>query len=182
MTIDLIEAARAGAPQDVERLIEAAWPHAFRIARSILHDHALAEDAAQDACASVYLAIPTLRSADAFSVWFYRIVVRAAWAIERRRPPLAVIEPSVDETRDFDRSVMRLDVLSALARLSAAQRTAIVLHYYAGLNSREIAAVLRIPDSSVRFHLMRAKRVLERLLSDRDVTHGTLREVVAGAV
>lgn len=182
MTTELIEAARAGGSREIECLIEAAWPHAFRIACSILHDRAIAEDAAQEACASVYLTIATLRSADAFRVWFYRIVTRAALTIERRRPVLANGESPPGDAREFDRSIVRLDVWNALALLSPAQRTAIVLHYYVGMSSREIAAVLRIPDSSVRFHLMRARRTLERLLSDGETPRGVLREAVAGAV
>jgi RNA polymerase sigma factor (sigma-70 family) len=76
---------------------------------------------------------------------------------------------------------VRLDVVRALGQLSRAQRAAIVLHFYADMNSREIAAVLRVPDSTVRFHLVRAKRKLEALLGDHRVPV-RLMEAVANAV
>jgi DNA-directed RNA polymerase specialized sigma24 family protein len=56
-----------------------------------------------------------------------------------------------------------------------------VLHYYAGMTSREIAEVLCVPDSTVRFHLARAKRKLETLLGDHH-THANLMEAVAHVV
>jgi RNA polymerase sigma factor (sigma-70 family) len=180
---ELIEAARRGSAADVESLIRDVWPHAFRIASGILHDRALAEDAAQEACASVYLTIAKLRRVDAFKVWFYRIVARQALAVRRRSPSaVAPFEPAVGDVREFERSVVRLDVVAALARLSPAQRAAVVLHFYADLNSREIARVLQIPDSSVRFHLMRARRALERTLGDAESGNRTFAEAIAGAV
>ncbi|HEY1655124.1 MAG TPA: sigma-70 family RNA polymerase sigma factor [Candidatus Tumulicola sp.] len=181
-TASTVERAISGTRADVETLIREVWPHAFRIASGILRDRALAEDAAQEACAIVYLEIPKLRSSRAFSVWFYRIVAREALALRRRSPaPVEPCEAPVDGRRETDSSVARLDLVSALGRLSTTQRTAVVLHFYAGLNSREIAAVLRMPDSSVRFHLMRARRALERLLHDDGDAARAFSEAAAGA-
>jgi RNA polymerase sigma-70 factor, ECF subfamily len=178
---DLIEAARLGEPGAGDRLMAEAWPHAYRIARSILRDADLAQDAAQEACAIVYRSVTGLRSAFAFRVWFYRIVLREAMRLDRKRALLAMFawEPAAHE--DLTESIVRLDVVRALGQLSRAQRAAVVLHFYAGMNSREIASVLRIPDSTVRFHLVNAKRRLETLLGDHRIsTH--LMEAVASAV
>jgi RNA polymerase sigma-70 factor (ECF subfamily) len=184
MIADLIDAARSGKPQDADALIEAVWPHAFRIAMSIVRERTAAEDAAQEACARAYLAIPQLRYTEAFGVWFYRIVVREANAVRRRMPATSELEDVQPGGREIDASVARVDVRNALHRLSRAQRTVVVLHYYAGLNSREIASVMRIPDSSVRFHLMRAKRALEKMLGAGPCGVDELRlsEAIAGAV
>ncbi len=160
-----IEAARDGRAEAAERLIAAAWPHAFRIAYSIVHERALAEDAAQEACAIVYRRIDRLREAAAFRVWFYRIVVREAMRTARYRLHAAAELPEYADASLGDAN-LRIDVLRALAKLSPAERATTVLHYYAALNSREIAAVMRIPDGSVRYYLMRARRSLERLLGD----------------
>jgi RNA polymerase sigma-70 factor (ECF subfamily) len=161
----LIAAARDGDATDVDRLIEAAWPHAFRIALSLLRDRALAEDAAQEACAIVFRGIVRLRSIEAFGVWFYRIVLREAMVLERRSRPSRLIG---DFTRRLgtDDAIIRIDVLDALARLAPVQRATVVLHYYERMNSREIAAILDMPDSSVRFHIMNARKHLERMLED----------------
>jgi RNA polymerase sigma-70 factor (ECF subfamily) len=178
---DVIEAARLGEPGAGDRLVAQAWPHAFRIARSILRDRELAEDAAQEACAIVYAKAATLRSVFAFRVWFYRIVVREAMRLDRKRAlhSLFAWEPAANP--ELGDSILRLDVLRALGRLSRAQRAAVVLHFYAEMNSREIAAVLGIPDSTVRFHLVHAKRRLETLLGDHCIAFH-LTEAVSNAV
>lgn len=160
-----VEAARAGDDAAVETLLRAAWPHAYRIALSILRDPAGAEDAAQNACAVMLHALPRLRAAEAFGAWVYRIVVREAFAVGRWLPqhePL-VADALASSTSLTDAEV-RVDVLSALGKLSPNERAAIALHYYADLKSADIAEILEMPDSTVRYHLMHARRKLEALL------------------
>ncbi len=162
---ELIEAARNGAPAQIERLIEAVWPEAYRLAYAILGERTSAEDAAQEACVVAYRTIASLRSALAFRVWFYRIVVRRASDFKRRR---ARREPIVAESAtDADRSDM-IDIWCALSALPRTLRDVVVLRYFEDLSSREIASILRIPDGTVRFRLMTAKRRLRPLLDDTE--------------
>ncbi len=164
--LNTVRVACGGAREDVEELIRASWPHAYRIARSILRDRWLAEDAAQEACSILFRSIGELRSPGAFKVWFYRIVVHESLAILKRQGAIVESsdEPALD---DLGGSILRMDVLHALGRLSPRQRAIVALHYYAGLNSREIGKVLRVPDGTVRFHLSTARRALEPLLTEK---------------
>lgn len=169
---ELIEAARDSSGDAMERLLRMLWPHAFRIARSIVQDRGLAEDAAQEACALIYRQLAQLRNADAFRVWAYRIVIREALRATRRiaqsnNSPAAVYEMDVDT---------HIDLLSALAQLPPKLRAAIVLHYYAEFNSTEIGKSLGIPSATVRFHLARARQRLKRIL-DAENRFATLVEV-----
>lgn len=163
---DVIEAARAGRPGAADRLVAQAWPHAFRIAYSLLRDRDLAQDTAQEACAAIFTGISRLRSVQAFRVWLYRIVVREAALLERKRALGQVLGFNRSGVDDIDLSTMRADVLRALGKLPTQQRAVVVLRYYAGMNSSEIAAVLGVPAGSVRFHLVTARRALERLLGE----------------
>ncbi|GAC1388488.1 MAG: RNA polymerase sigma factor [Vulcanimicrobiaceae bacterium] len=159
-----VEAARLGTQEAIEQLIRTVWPDAFRIALSITGDRHLAEDAAQEACALLFRSIRKLRSVDAFKVWFFRIVMREARKLQRKN---VAEEYCRDRTLSLDLSqtITNLDLHSALSKLPAEQQTAVLLHFYADLNSREIAKVLGIPDSTVRFHLMRARRSLHATLT-----------------
>jgi|SRR5579863_4558020 len=163
MNRELIEAARLRGGADVDRLIEAAWPDAYRLARAVLGDAHAAADVAQESCVVLYRSIGSLRSADAFRVWMYRIVVREAGEYKRRGTqhlPDATRESYVEDATDA------LDVWRALSALPHHLREVIVLRYFEDLSSREIAAVLRIPDSSVRFRLMIARRRLRPMLGE----------------
>jgi RNA polymerase sigma-70 factor (ECF subfamily) len=170
MNQELVEAAARGGQADIERLIEAAWPDAYRLARSVLGDASAAQDVAQEACVALYRSIAGLRSADAFRVWFYRIVVREATDYQRRRRRAESISGTVAETQADPTDA--LDVWRALDRLPSSLRKVVVLHYFEDLSSREIARILRIPDGTVRFRLMVARRRLRPLLGELlDVPH-----------
>jgi len=159
----VIEAARNGDAPQIEALIEIVWPDAYRLARAILGEDQPAQDAAQEACIILYRTIASLRNAAAFRTWFYRIVVREASDLRRRRLRSEEIDikHAADETA-------ALDVWRALASLPQHLRDVVVLRYFEDLSSREIAQVLRIPDGTVRFRLMIARRRLLPLLAIDD--------------
>jgi RNA polymerase sigma-70 factor, ECF subfamily len=159
----IIESARSGGDA-LDSLIAAVWPEAYRLALGILHDRGLAEDAAQEACATIARSLPSLKNPDAFPAWSYKVIVSHALAAARRRPRAQ----SLDALADRGICVESTDALAlhvALAALSPLQRATILLHYYAGLSSSEIAAAIGLPSSTVRFHLMRARRALRKALS-----------------
>jgi RNA polymerase sigma-70 factor (ECF subfamily) len=151
----------------LDALLVEIWPEAYRVAFGVLHDRGLAEDAAQEACASIARGLPSLRSCAAFYGWMYRIVARHATVVAKRRKRTAEldypIEPRVVTSEDD-----RLDILDAIARLPLSQRCCVVLRYYAGLNSSEIAAALGAPAPTIRFQLMLARRALRSTLASID--------------
>lgn len=159
----LIEAAPSD-PDSLERLIAAVWPEAFRLAAAILRDHALAEDAAQEACASMAAALSSLKVKGAFRAWFYRLVVNEAITISRRRRETATLNDLTFLAMETD-NALALDISRALQRLPTEQRVVVLLHYYAGLSSREIAIASHVPAPTVRFRLMLARRALRRALA-----------------
>jgi RNA polymerase sigma-70 factor, ECF subfamily len=97
----LIEAASSDSGA-LEQLIAQVWPEAFRLATGILRDRPLAEDAAQEACASMAIALPSLKSAAAFRTWFYRLVVNEAITISRRRRETITLQAAACEPVEFE--------------------------------------------------------------------------------
>src|SRR5215210_3453771 len=135
MRQQLIERAMRGdqdafgqlAAQDIDRL------HA--VARLILRDPHLAEDAVQEALIRCWRQLPKLRDVASFDGWLYRILVRAAadQSASRRRFTGSVqslrLEPN---TPDQTRAVADRDQLDqGFRRLSLEHRTVVVLHHYA---------------------------------------------------
>lgn len=158
---DLIEHARTGSADDIERLIAAIWPDAYRLARAVLGTASGAEDVAQEACVLVYRNITSLRSVGAFRVWLYRIVMREA--LQAKRSQLldrGALKTAIQETAPEE----SMDLWRALNSLPQPLHAVVVLRYFEDLTSREIASILRVPDGTVRFRLMIAKNRLRRLL------------------
>jgi RNA polymerase sigma factor (sigma-70 family) len=58
--------------------------------------------------------------------------------------------------------------MSALRRLTPAQRAAVYLHYRADLPVREVAAIMGSSSAAVKVHLMRGRRRIAELLTDHE--------------
>ncbi|HVA28344.1 MAG TPA: sigma-70 family RNA polymerase sigma factor [Candidatus Baltobacteraceae bacterium] len=173
---DLIESAKRD-DFGLERLIVAVWPEAYRIALGILRDRGLAEDVAQDACASIARSLPALTNNSRFAAWAYKIITNHAMTAARRRPRAEALDALGASAIESDQSDV-LDLQRALAALPLLQRVAMLLHYYAGLTSFEIADAAGVPASTIRFHLMLGRRALRRALAPHDATHHS-KEIVS---
>src|ERR1700761_5137289 len=90
----LVIAAQSGDPAAVLELLRSVWPDAYRVARTMVVDHATAEDVAQDACLQVLGALGGLRDPERFAPWFLRIVVNAASGRLRKRGRDRLHEPA----------------------------------------------------------------------------------------
>ncbi len=147
----------------MDRLIAELWPEAYRLSLAILRDPSLAEDCAQEACAKIARSLITLKDLDSFRAWAYRIVQHAAVSLGRRRRPTESLDTERHVTRESD-AADRIDLERALGALPIEQRAVVVLHYYGGLTSEEIAGASGVKASTVRFRLMLARRSLQASL------------------
>ncbi len=160
----LVARACAGDDAALADLICSVWPDAYRIAWSIVRNRSAAEDAAQEACARAWRGLKSLHRPERFAVWFYRIVVNEARRAQRsmRRDEPVEAAAAHDEAARDDRIAVRAAVDALEPRL----RLSIVLRYYYGLRSGEIAQVLGAPAVTVRWWLMLAHRRLRVALDD----------------
>ena len=136
-----------------------------RAAVLLLGDRAAAEEAVQEAFASLYRAGPRLRDQAAAPGYVYRSVVNECRSQLRRRQaaqrrPIA----SGGDAPGADAAVLlgerRDAVLAALTTLPQRQRECVVLRWYSDLSEREIAAALGISGGSVKTHLHRGLAAL----------------------
>lgn len=159
---ELVSAALTGDEAAAERLIAAVWPGCFRLAATVIGDRSLAQDAAQEACVIVHRKIRSLRSADAFDAWLYRIVMRESARVRRRQNTAQPIFERLSASDD----TATVDVWRALAELPPELRDVTVLFYFDDLKSGEIATILGVAHPTVRTRLARARERLRALLGD----------------
>ncbi len=130
-----------------------------------------AEDAAQEASVRAWRSWDELRNSEAVRSWLLRITVNVChdWLRGRFGTRIRRTE-SLDAggdiaTLDLDPGRMyhaaALDLRSAINRLEEPLRVAVVLRYYAGLDSAEIGAALGVPSATVRTRLRRALELLQ---------------------
>ena len=139
------------------------------VARRILRDLDLAEDATQGALLAIWLDLPQLRDPARFDAWSYRLLVRACYAegrkVRRWAPNLRLLPVDEPVAADGLHSVVDRDQLERdFRRLSIDHRAVIVLHHYLDLPLDRVAEVLGIPTGTAHSRLHHAMRGLRAAL------------------
>jgi RNA polymerase sigma-70 factor (ECF subfamily) len=169
----------AGSPvtldEDLEREFEARLVEsaklAFRVAFSVLRQREDAEDVAQEAFAKAYRSFRQLRDRERFRAWLVRMTWRMALDRQRSDRRRAAREthdapaatPSVDDTVDARRRAAAL--WEAIDVLPEKLRVTIVLAGIEGHDTREVAALLELPEGTVKSRLFLARQQLKERLS-----------------
>ncbi len=128
------------------------------VARRILRDTTLAEDATQQALLDAWRHLPSLRDPDRFEAWTYRLLVRACYAEahreRRHRGNLRLLPRSGEGVPDATRRIADRDQLDSVFRgLSVEHRTVVVLVHYLGLSPTEAAEWMGTPAGTARSRL-----------------------------
>jgi RNA polymerase sigma factor (sigma-70 family) len=162
---DLIRRAQHHDHEAFRQIVERYHDLVARTARSLLGNRALAEDAAQEAWLDVWRGLSRFQSGAAFRPWLLAIVAnrcrmlmrRAALATTTLEDGEAMLLPSADDVVwSAIRRETGKEILTALKTLSPEHRRVLALRYFADLDIGEIAAVLGIPDGTVKSRLHRA--------------------------
>jgi RNA polymerase sigma-70 factor, ECF subfamily len=168
----LIGGALAGSEADLEQLFRRFWPRAYRIAFLIVHDHAAAEDIAQEAFLAAIRRLDRFDRRRRFEPWLATIVANRA--IDWTRARASRREQTGDEASDIasppDPPIGRYsqEVLAALASLSPEHRAVIVLRHLLEYSPGEIAKALDLPRGTVNSRLRRGLDALESRLKELD--------------
>jgi RNA polymerase sigma factor (sigma-70 family) len=149
-------------------------------ATRILKDTNRAEEVVQDALIKFMLAAPELSSAEHALGYLHRTIENLCvdiFRLEGRRPNLVVLDDAQAEIEaNWVDNEDHADVISAaddaaiirqaLALLSPAERTALVMWEMEGRTTEEIASALNIKESAVRHTLSRARASMRRILTE----------------
>jgi RNA polymerase sigma-70 factor, ECF subfamily len=163
----------------LEILVKQYYVQAVRAVFIISRDRALAEDIVQAAFLRVYERIHQFDTERPFAPWFLRSVVNDALMSARRErrvialdgesydygaqiPVLTSKDPGLDEL--LIAAETSEAIWEALGKLSAEQRSAIVLRYYLDLSEAEMSFELDCPPGTVKSRLHTARRRLRQLL------------------
>lgn len=161
----------------VRALLAERLEPSYNLARLLVRDRGLAEEATHDAVVRALRSSRQLRDPDAFDGWFRRILVNCCRDALRRRgdrpapivpaPPQTVPDPTVGW---IERDAMD----QALATLSDQHREVVVLRYYADLPIDAIARSLGIRAGTVKSRLHRA---LSQLRAEYDAASRPSKEL-----
>jgi len=161
---------------DLERWMREYGPSLKRTCYLYLKDVALAEDAAQETFVKAWRSFSTFRGDCSEKTWLMRIAVnicrdmlRSAWfrRMDRRVTPeeLPLTAPSKDEQPQLAEAIMAL---------APKYREVIILYYYQGLDTQEMALALHTSVNTAKSRLFRARKLLREQLEGAWKNEGIL--------
>ncbi|MGB9661453.1 MAG: sigma-70 family RNA polymerase sigma factor [Moorellaceae bacterium] len=164
----------------MEQIIIQYGNSVLRLAYFYLQDRGMAEDIAQEVFLRVWQKLPTFRGESDLKSWILRIAANLckdrlrSWSWRRVRlmeeefwETLPVgANPSAQTLAREKQAVLVREVM----RLPVKYREVVVLFYYHGLDSREIALVLDSKEGTVRNRLARARAILKKSLLKEGIT------------
>lgn len=169
MDTDLVVRAQRGDRGAFALLAGAIADRFLAVARRILRDWDLAEDATQQALLAIWQDLPRLRDPARFEAWSYRLLVHACYAEGRKQrrwaPNLRILpldesawDPALDAVADRD------ELERGFRRLSIDHRAVVVLYHYLDKPLDEIARILEIPVGTAHSRLHHAMRRMRAAL------------------
>jgi len=155
-----------------ERLYAKFASRIFRFAYRLSRDEGKSEEVVNDVMLEIWKSAGEFGGRSAASTWIFGIARHRTLNALRGRTlyigdadeaaevpdPSPTLEASVDGGRLGER------LQAALDRLSAEHREVIELAFVEGLNYREIAAIAKCPENTVKTRMFHAKKKLEPLL------------------
>lgn len=162
----LLRRAQAGDQDAFGEVVKRHWKRAFWTAYDVLYDHDRAQDVAQEAFVKVHRALQRYDLDRDFASWLYRIVLNLAIDHKRRRDrdptiPTDKVEEMMDarraqiEDEEKAANVERVEVV--LSRMPDKYRIPLKLKDIDGLSVEEVAAILDVSYSTVRWRLHKAR-------------------------
>jgi RNA polymerase sigma-70 factor (ECF subfamily) len=154
----LVNAAVAGDIESFGELCRRYYSSMAAIAYSVLSDHQLAEDAAQESFARALVSLRKLKNRARFAPWLAAIcrnVAKDVVAAKARRVNAADLSKAASGGGHNENGML---IRRAIEQLPAAARELIFLRYYNNLSYEEIGSVLELSKASINGRLARAKR------------------------
>jgi len=159
----LVEQAKGKDKEAFAKLYELVYQDMYRFALYTLKNPQDAEDVVSDTVVDAYESIRKLRNADAFKGWIFKILSNKC----RRKMKdyvnkTAELSEDISIKGDFTEDVA---VQEAFMRLTNEERLIISMSIFAGYSSREIGAILKKSDNTVRSDKSRALKKMEQMLN-----------------
>ncbi len=172
----LVARAQQGDRNAFRELFDRYHRRVYNLAAYLLDSPESAAEATQEAFIKAWTGLGRLREVGAFETWLYRIASNAIQDLRRRQrarseeetvahdAPALALEPDGDTGGKPDEAAERAAlgeaVRWAIQTLPEGQRTPIVMHHLQGMEVKEIAAALGLPQGTVLSRLARGREAL----------------------
>jgi RNA polymerase sigma-70 factor (ECF subfamily) len=166
----LVQQALQGEPKSFGELCRRYYPSLTAIADSILLDHHLAEDAAQEAIAVACRNLKTLKRPESFGAWVGTICRNVArdmlHELPRQRKAAEEYAGQERNCADYDQRVIMIE---AVQQLPQHLREVIYLRFYNEMSYEQMSKVIGSTQQSIDGRLRRAKKKIAAYLAKKGI-------------
>ncbi len=160
----LVEAAVGGDIDSFGKLCRRYYPAMVAVGYSVLGDHQLAEDAAQESFARVLINLKNLKNKTKFVPWLATICRNVAKDMVATKARQISTDDFSQAARNNNHDENSRLISRAIDQLPVSAKELIVLRYYNNLSYEEISSVLGISGPTINGRLTRAKRKMAKYL------------------
>ncbi len=183
---EVVNAVKRGDNEAFAELVEKYSHQVFALSIRILNDYEEAEDLTQEVFLKVYKNIGRFKGNSKFSTWLYQITYNAALNrlsyLKKRKhyDATSINETSVrreeedygidipDDKRTSEETVIGREtynvIMQAINELPEEFRIVILLRDVEEKSYQEIAAILKVPEGTVKSRIHRAREILKKKL------------------
>lgn len=151
--------------QEFETRVIAQVDRMHRVAISILGRETDCEDATQEAAIRAWMNVKQLRKPQYFETWLIRILINECKRTLRKRshhlPDTALAD--IPAAQPQDRALWE-----ALRRVDSRYRLPLTLHYVEGYAIKQVAGILSLPQSTVKWRIHQGKKALAAELGEEE--------------
>jgi RNA polymerase sigma-70 factor (ECF subfamily) len=168
----LVSRACNGDAGAFEELVRRHEKTVFNAAFRMLRDREEARDVAQTVFLKVYEHLADYDPSYRFYSWIYRIAINESIKALQRRKPTAALD---FETPDgapgpegiYDQCQLGDGVAAAMMGLSTEYRAVIVLRHFMDCSYEDMAAILELPEKTVKSRLFSARQLLKTAMESK---------------
>lgn len=175
---ELVTSAKNGNAEAFGELYELYYKEMYCYACYVTGSESLAQDAVSDAVLSAFSQIKSLKKAQAFKGWLFKILCASCkryYTNSRKQNSMASLDDEnggYEEPAAFGSIELSYELQNALETLSAEEREIVLLSVLGGYKSHEIAEILDCPSSTVRSKLKRALKKMRTVLGGENLKEG----------
>ena len=166
----LIQKIKNGDDGAVENFVRKYYPKIFQYCLLHIRDRGDAEDLTQETFLKFFQSFERYQHRGKCSAFLYAIASNNCKDYYRKAKEqyMEEVPEKAEEDREMGTAEIRMDVENAVARLPEELKETAILFFFQGMKQREIAKLMDIKLSLVKYRVTRAKKLLGEYLGRGD--------------
>lgn len=166
---ELIQKAQNGDEDAFTEIVVSMENELYGIAKMRLGDKEDIKEAVQETIIQAFKSIKKVKEPQFFKTWLIKILINNCNKVYNKRKKSQMLEydeglsySEIDS--DIEKSNDKMDFFLLIKNLNYKERIALTLYYVEKFTTKEIAKILKEPESTIKNRILRAKNKLKTIM------------------